>query len=62
MKPPRVCKECKFWVNLAEDDGYCHRPVPGAASGEFPAGEEKEPPEIGEFVEERSFRTFLSVP
>ncbi|MBI5905538.1 MAG: hypothetical protein HZB86_08315 [Deltaproteobacteria bacterium] len=42
MKHPRVCRECEFWVVIEEDDGYCRRPVPRAATDELPPGEEKE--------------------
>ena len=48
MKHPRVCKECEFWVTLAEEDGYCYRPAPLTATGEPHPDEEKEPPENGE--------------
>jgi hypothetical protein len=51
MKHPRVCKECRFWVILAEDDGYCRRPDPGVQTGELPPDGEKEPPDNGDLQE-----------
>ena len=52
MKHPRMCKECKFWVTLPEDDGYCRRPDPRTPTGELPPDEENEPPENGELKED----------
>ena len=57
MKHPRVCKECQFWVTLAADDGYCHRPGLRTETRELPPGETKDSPEAGERKEERPLRT-----
>lgn len=57
MKHPRVCKECEFWVTLAGDDGYCHRPGLRPEIREIPPGETKEPPGDGESRKKRPLRT-----